>query len=94
MSWRNYFMDNPELEQMYDAFKERMEAEADGETFDLYAEEQDREARREQEDIDDHHYAYEEVERYREQYANNKGYKFKPKEYDRDEKYKGKRFGR
>lgn len=89
MNWREYFNchnDSEVIEEMYQAFKERMEAEAHGEilkyTPEEIAEKHDRE------DEEDNYWKYKKTEHYRKQYAKQKGYKFKPNPYDPDKKYK------
>lgn len=85
MSWQDYFMDNPEAEEMYQAFKERMED--DDEHFDAQDERRQRAKRAERDRKEEHLLRYEKQEYYRRQYAERKGYEFKPKEYDPGAKY-------
>lgn len=85
MSWKEFFMDNPETEEMYQAFKERMED--DDEYFDAHDERRQRAEQAERERKENHYLCYEKVEYYRQQYALRKGYTFKPKEYDPEAKY-------
>lgn len=88
MSWKDYFIDNPEHEDMYQAFKDRMAAGEDGEYFDAYDALAEREEREAQEERNDHYCKYEKTEHYRALHAKNRGYEFKPKAYDATAKYK------
>ena len=88
--WRQNFNDRSEdTEDMYQAFKDRYEAEQEGDTLEY--DKHELEEMKKQRDIEEHYSNYESTEYYREQYAIKKGYVFKPKIYDPDEKYQGKR---
>lgn len=86
MSWRDYFIDNPEMEEMFVAFKERLDEGDDD--FDIYEATEERQTRQEVEEADDHYFRWEKEEHYREQWAKKKGYTFKPKPYDLKGKYR------
>ena len=81
MNWRDYFIngDGNGQEEMYQAFKERMEAESIGESIDDdFESEADREERL---DREEKYSEFEKNEYYRKEYAKKHGYKFKPKEF-------------
>lgn len=87
--WRDYFNYHKKpdkVEEMYQAFKERMEAEAHGEILEYTPEElADRE---EIEDNDRNHDQYKKNRYYRKQHATKMGYKFNDYPYDPNRKYK------
>lgn len=87
MNWREYFNNcDEETEEMYQAFKERLEDEAHGDVLEHTPEEL-----REMQECKDEEWnyiKYEEEEMYRKRYAKMKRYKFKPRPYDPKKKYK------
>ena len=92
MSWKQWFADNPEHTEMYEAFRDRFKAEQEDPdlewSFDADEERTKRADRAESDDAEEHHCRYESVEYYRKAWADKKGYTFKPKEYDPEGKYK------
>ncbi len=86
--WREWFREQGEnTEDAYQAFKDRFQAEANGEELRGTPEELAEQQRIEEED--EHYLKYEKKnEYYREQWAIKEGYKFKSKAYDPKEKYR------
>lgn len=87
--WRDYFNNHrrkDKIEEMYQAFKERLQAEAEGETLEHTLEElEELEARHEAEE---HYSQYLTSRYYRKAHAEKKGYSFVDYPYDPKRKYK------
>lgn len=86
MSWRDYFKRHPKKDVMYQMFKDRMEAEAQGDT--LAETRKEIVERLDREEEENNFCNYEKTEYYREQWAKKKGYEFKPKPYNPDKRYR------
>lgn len=92
MSFEQYFIhhkDPHQIEDMYQAFKERMYHEAEtGTDWDIWLETQEAADRQIDEEADEHYCKYLKSEYYREQWAIKQGYLFRPKDYNPQEKYR------
>lgn len=85
--WKEYFRNNPETEEMFQAFKSRIDEDPE-DTFDLEEdiESQKRVEKRHHDEENESNFLR--IEHFREQHAIKKGYTFKPKTYDPEERYK------
>jgi len=84
MDWREYFLsgNGVDKEEMFQAFKERLIAEENGESlYDKAVSKEEKEEIERQVQYDHEYGEYLKNEHYRKQYALKNGYKFKPKDF-------------
>lgn len=84
MNWREYFLsgEGVDQEEMFQAFRERINAEENGESlYDEPVSKKEKEEMKRQQEYDEQYSEHLKNEHYRKQYAIQKGYKFKPKEF-------------